>query len=281
NLFPNCSEKKLRNKIGIPEPPHPTEDDTNQLPPDDLDLPPQDPPQQPDDGLNDEDGNESDSTQPQSPHQQNPKPEEVDDNDTQNPLREPHFNIGRTPTPPRPYSPPPHNMPGERHFRINPPRIRIPPVRPGNIYGHRHPVDIEREIEHEREWTRQVLEGNAPIVPEAVPEQDEPMGSPLTPLPPTPPPGTEEPIELRLPGMDIDQMMQLGHHYILNQIMKQAAKLKEGIPYHYKDILKYNQEEQEKWKRACEEEIKSITDRNIWTLVDCPPDRATGTLGRL
>ena len=101
NLFPNCSEKKLRNKIGIPEPRHPTEDDnTNQLPPDNLDLPPQDPPQQPDDGHDDEDGNERDSTEPQSPHQQNPKPEDVNDNDAQNPLREPHFNIGRTPTPP-------------------------------------------------------------------------------------------------------------------------------------------------------------------------------------
>ena len=127
NLFPNCSEKKLRNKIGIPEPPHPTEDDTNQLPPDDLELPPQ----QPDDGHDNEDGNERDSTEPQSPHQQTPKREEVDDNDTQNPLGEPHFNIGRTPTPPRPYSPPPYNMPRERHFRMNPPQIRIPPVRPG------------------------------------------------------------------------------------------------------------------------------------------------------
>ncbi|KIM68760.1 hypothetical protein SCLCIDRAFT_105182 [Scleroderma citrinum Foug A] len=55
--------------------------------------------------------------------------------------------------------------------------------------------------------------------------------------------------------------------------MKQAAKPKEGIPYHYKDIQKYTQEEQEKWKKACEEEIKSMTDRNVWTLVDCPPDR--------
>ena len=134
-------------------------------------------------------------------------------------------------------------------------------------------MDIEREIQREREWTRQVLEGNAPIVPEAVPEQDEPMGSPLTPLPPTPPPQPDNIEDLYAPSMDIDQMMQLGHHYILNQIMKQAAKPKEGIPYHYKDILKYTLEEQEKWKKACEEEIKLITDQNVWTLVDCPPDR--------
>ena len=58
--------------------------------------------------------------------------------------------------------------------------------------------------------------------------------------------------------MDIDSMIQLGHHYLLNQIMKQAAKLKEGIPYHFKDILKYPVDKQEKWKAACRDEIKSI-----------------------
>ena len=129
-------------------------------------------------------------------------------------------------------------MPHEWHFRTNPPQICIPPVWPDNIYGHRHPVDIEREIQQEREWTRQVLKGNVPTIPEVAPEQDEPMGSPLTPLPPTPPPQPDDIEDRYAPSMDIDQMMQLGHHYILNQIMKQAAKPKEGIPYHYKDILK-------------------------------------------
>ena len=129
NLFPNCSEKKLRNKIGIPEPCHPTEDDnTNQLPPNNLELPLQDPPQKLDDGHDDEDDNERDSTKPQSPHQQTPKVEEVDDNNVHNPLGEPHFNIGRILTPPRPYSPPPYNMPRERHFHTNPPQVCIPPV---------------------------------------------------------------------------------------------------------------------------------------------------------
>ena len=270
NHFPNCSEKKLRNKISIPEPLHPQDDNTNQLPPDDLNLPPHDPPQQPDDGHN-EDDDERGSTKPQSPHQQSPKLEEVDDNDAQIPQGEPHFNIGRPPIP-QEYSPPPYDMPHERHFHTNPPRVRNPPSQPDNVYGQRHPVDIEREIQREREWTRQVLKGGIPnIVLEPVPEQDEPMGPPLTPPPPTPQPNDIE--DLYAPAMDIDQMMQLGHHYILNQIMKQAAKPKEGIPYHYKDILKYIPEEQEKWKKACEEEIKSITNRNVWTLVDCPPDQ--------
>ena len=97
-------------------------------------------------------------------------------------------------------------------------------------------MDIEREIQQEREWTRQVLKGNVPTIPEVAPEQDEPMGSPLTPLPPTPPPQPDDIEDRYAPSMDIDQMMQLGHHYILNQIMTQAAKPKKGIPYHYKDI---------------------------------------------
>ena len=137
-------------------------------------------------------------------------------------------------------------------------------------------MDIEREIEHEREWTQRVLQGEPTV------EQDHPMPaadneeplSPLTPLTPTPPPPTTDIEVLYTPQMDIDSMIQLRHHYLLNQIMKQAAKpLKEGILYHYKDILKYPVDKQEKWKAACKDEIKSIEERNVWTLVDCSPDR--------
>ena len=103
-------------------------------------------------------------------------------------------------------------------------------------------------------------------------DEEEPL-SPLTPLTPTPPLPTTDIEDLYTPQMDIDSMIQLGHHYLLNQIMKQAAKPKEGIPYHFKNILKYPVDEQEKWKAACRDEIKSIEERNIWTLVDCLPDR--------
>jgi len=74
------------------------------------------------------------------------------------------------------------------------------------------------------------------------------------------------------PNEDVDTMMMLGKHYILNYIMKQVAKPLKGIPYHYKDVKNYPLEEQKKWEQACKEEIKSIKDRNVWTLVDCPPD---------
>ena len=100
---------------------------------------------------------------------------------------------------------------------------------------------MEREIAQEHEWTQRVLQGEPNV------EQDHPMPaadkeellSPLTPLTPTPLLPTTDIEDLYTPQMDIDSMIQLGHHYLLNQIMKQAAKPKKGIPYHFKDIAKY------------------------------------------
>jgi len=103
NLFPNCPEEKLKKKINIPEPIHPSEEEAtgnndennHQPPPDDLEFPPIDPPQPGDGHINGDDSN--DTTKPQSLSQCPPKPtvEEVIDNDTQAPQggrRIPDFN---------------------------------------------------------------------------------------------------------------------------------------------------------------------------------------------
>ena len=93
NLFPNCPEEKLKKKIDIPEPIHPSEEEAtgnndennHQPPPNNLDFPPIDP-SQPDDGhINSDDSN--DTTKPQSPPQRPPKPtiEEVIDDDMKAP----------------------------------------------------------------------------------------------------------------------------------------------------------------------------------------------------
>ena len=100
--------------------------------------------------------------------------------------------------------------------------------------------------------------------------------SPLTPLTPSPPlePTMPNIDDLYEGEMDVDSLMQCGHHHMLNHIMaKPMAKPKEGIPYQYRDVLKYPLEEQEKWNKACRDEIALIEERNVWSLVDCPPDR--------
>ena len=186
NFFPNCSEKKLRNKISIPEPCHPNTEDDNtnpNHPTDDLDNPPHDPPVQPDEDEEQDNDDQGDTTKPQSPTQHSPKQEETSNEGVQAPQGEPHFNIGHAPTPQREYVPPPYNLPREHHY---PTRIQIPWIIPDNVYGNKNPVDIEREIAQEREWTRRVLQGEPTI------EQDHPMPAaeepllPLTPLTPEP-----------------------------------------------------------------------------------------------
>jgi len=305
NLFPNCPEEKLKKKIDIPEPIHPSEeeasgnndDNNHQPPPDDLEFPPIDPPQPEDDHINGDDSKE-DTTKPQSPPQRPPKPtqEEVTDDDTQAPHggqrnpeyqqpgpsvphgRVPHFdeNTRTTPIPSR--------IPNVEPHRRNPPQVRNPPVRPGNVYGHRNPVDIEQEIAKEREWTRTVLERGVPNIPrfEPMDESGQDIPAPAEPQQEAPPiaaplPSMDEDEnemeDVIVPNNDVDTMIQLGQHYILNYIMKQAAKPLKGIPYHYKDVKNYPLDEQKKWEQACKEEIKSIEDRNVWTLVDCPPDQ--------
>ena len=131
-------------------------------------------------------------------------------------------------------------------------------------------MDIEREIAQECEWTYRVLEREPTVEQDHSMPAAEELLSPLTPIPTMP---TNDIEDLYAPSMDIDTMIHLGHHYILNQIMKQAVKPLLGIPYHYKDIYKYPVEEQEKWKAACTDEIKSIEEQNVCTLVDCPPDQ--------
>jgi len=103
NLFPNCPEEKLKKKINIPEPIHPSSqeeatgnnnENNHQPPPNNLEFPPIDPPQPGEDHINGDD--KDNTTKPQSPTQRPPKPtaEEVTDDDMQAPhegLRNPEY----------------------------------------------------------------------------------------------------------------------------------------------------------------------------------------------
>ena len=98
----------------------------------------------------------------------------------------------------------------------------------------------------------------------------------LTPLTPSLPPKPAMPNidDLYEGEMDVDSLMQCSHHFTLNHLMAKAmAKLKEGIPYQFKDVLKCPPDEQEKWRKACEDEIALIEEHKVWSLVDCLPDR--------
>jgi len=84
-----------------------------------------------------------------------------------------------------------------------------------------------------------------------------------------------------VPNKDVNTMMMLGKHYILNYIMKQAAKLLKGIPYHYKDVKNYPMEEQRKWEQACKDEIKSIEEKGMYGLwwIVCQIENPSNAIG--
>jgi len=97
-----------------------------------------------------------------------------------------------------------------------------------------------------------VLERGVPAIPQPEPMVESGENAPAP---------AEIPIVLPLPNMDEDKneiedvivpnedvntMMMLGKHYILNYIMKQVAKPLKGILYHYKDMKNYPLEEQKK-----------------------------------
>ena len=45
------------------------------------------------------------------------------------------------------------------------------------------------------------------------------------------------------------------------------------VPRLFCDIKKMPMEDQESWLKVCDEEMKSLTDRKVWKLVDLPPGR--------
>ena len=91
-------------------------------------------------------------------------------------------------------------------------------------------MDIEQEVQREQEWTRSILNRGIPnIVPPAQPERDEEMPqaeSPLPPLTPSPEPAPQ-PMhnidDLYEGQMDIDSLIECGHHHVLNHMIAKAA----------------------------------------------------------
>jgi len=55
----------------------------------------------------------------------------------------------------------------------------------------------------------------------------------------------------------------------MRQLFNMAVRL-DSIPKQFQDILKLLKQEQNLWMIAMQEEMKSLSDRNVWMLVDLP-----------
>jgi len=112
----------------------------------------------------------------------------------------------------------------------------MPRILPDNAHGDRPAVEIEREM----------IRGLDIIQEESTITMD------ITP--------TNE---------DDDDLGQMYSSKWMRQLFNMAVR-SGSIPKHYRDILKLSKQEQNSWMIAMQEEMKSLSDHNVWTLVDLP-----------
>ncbi|KIK13985.1 hypothetical protein PISMIDRAFT_17612 [Pisolithus microcarpus 441] len=170
--------------------------------------------------------------------------------------------------------PPSHSVPQKRPMpREFNRRITRPPLRPGNVYGERcHPTEIEREIRDKQDALRDILrktEEGAERIKTAIHEKRfEDLQSPKE-KEVSPPSSEDQPSAgpLRFPGaLEETSKEEMSFAQILSVRIKQALE-------QYKDVLRLPKPEQTKWFDAMRDELKSIEERKVWTLVNPPSGR--------
>ena len=162
------------------------------------------------------------------------------------------------------------------------------PKKEGNVYGDKHPVQIEQDIRWKKDWDRIVGKQSShprPNVP-----------SPSTPAPvPSPPhqpqegtssgeeekPDSESEVRDSLePPSDpeeaelIAQLAQEGgvyfQHFLVSKAISPNAEDSSPKEWTYKDLLKLPKECLNEWKAACEQELDALNRRHVFNLVEHP-----------
>ena len=67
------------------------------------------------------------------------------------------------------------------------------------------------------------------------------------------------------------EIKEISVHFI-KALMSQAAPVF-NVLRQYRDIFKLSKSQQKQWLDACEEEMKSMKEREVWDLTDLPPNR--------
>ena len=169
-------------------------------------------------------------------------------------------------------------------------RARKVPKKEGNVYGDKHPVQIEKDIRRKKDWDRIVGEQSSrphPNVP-----------GPSTPAPVPPPPhqpqegtssGEEKPdseseVEDSLePSSDsegadfVARLAQEGgvqfQHFLVSKAVSPNAEDSSPKEWTYRDLLKLPKERLNEWKAACERELDALNRRHVFDLVERPKGR--------
>jgi len=170
----------------------------------------------------------------------------------------------------------------------SPPRrsqcVKRIPKRPGNVYGDKHPVQIELETRKTRDW-RKVVQEEAPLPVRRTP------GTSALPDVPTlesdsdsegevedslEPPSEEQAEVSRLCW---EGGAALSHFLLAKSITASVAGSEDEVLLNspkywtYRDVLRLPPASLKEWKEACEREITTLQDREVFELVKHPRDR--------
>jgi len=112
----------------------------------------------------------------------------------------------------------------------------VPRILPDNAHGNRPAIDIERDMTRGLDTIQEEQISTMDVTPTN--EEDSDLGTMYS-----------------------------------SKWMRQLFNMAVGsgsFPKHHQDIFKLSKQEQNLWMIAMQEEIKSLSDRNVWTLVDLP-----------
>ena len=161
-------------------------------------------------------------------------------------------------------------------------RARKVPVKLGNVYGNKHPVEIEKEIRSKRTWSRVVGEhssrprpgapGRTGPPPELTEEEPEAGPSSIH--------DSEDDVEDSLQpssSSDDDHVAKLCReggaalsHFLIFKAITPNAPEKSPKEWTFRDLANLPKESLVEWKAACEKELDTLNRRKVFELIKRP-----------
>ena len=150
--------------------------------------------------------------------------------------------------------------------QIRPIRTIKPVIQKDLIYGNWTPTQIEQQIRTEQDFVRKVLRQGYQEQPDPIPSQSTDPRS--------------EDRDIPIPGNSSEEesnrmaeKVELSSSFI-SELLAHAIESSDILKF-FRDIRKMPMEDQKDWKKACDDEMKSLADRKVWKLVDLSPGRKT------
>ena len=186
----------------------------------------------------------------------------------------------RSPSPDAPQEPAETTETGrpKRHAKV--------PKQPGNVYGDKHPTQIEKEIKKKRDWSKIVGEkpqsrGNKE--PEPVPGPSSPPPE-RSPSPEGASSGSEDNDEveklLESSSDDNDEDAALARlcweggvkfqAFLISKAVSPTPMDKSPREWKYRDIANLPKAELEEWRTACDQELEALRRHQVYDLIEHP-----------